>query len=402
MEACHFLAGIDVYLAGGCRAQPHVDDVYAERQGGRQVITVLMKVFAHWLFRLLGRFADRRIRASGISIYRKAYVDDIELVFNIGQADVVRAVYPFPINLNRQVRYLKFLGGKGYLFKLTGNPYSIADLVRFLCRRDVRSLSRLESRAQIRHAHEVAALGITQVQLSDEFDIGSLDFARTLARLHVYVVNSAHGIGKYIPVHAYDEFHVLAWRQKEYYIATRTCRYCLRTLNGKAAVVAAGKPSGARAKKYPVSFVFLSGQSSHGVGETYLVSNEAMAVERLGKDFAGSSQVRLLYRPHPNNLKPVVPYGFELLPGLEEVNGQPGTVFASYCSTCQIDPAFKGRKILLRGEMIYPEVWFDDSEEMRDLDQLVGLLRELGSGSNINRTSCSETRRTASVSGLDR
>lgn len=380
-EASFLMSNTDSYLAGGCQVAPQVEDVYTLKQETKQVIVVLMKVFAHWLFRLLGCFANRRIRAACIQTYRKAYVDDIELVFDTEQSSVIRAVYPFPVSVRRQLRYLKFLRKKGYMFKLAGNSYRAPDLLRFVLRRDLRSLQRMESRAQILHAFEVAALKVRNVQLSDEFDIGSLDFTRTLARLNLHVANSAHGVGKYLPVHAYPEFHVLTQRQKQYYVTTRPCHYIQRKLNEKAPVVATGKAATESLEHWPVCFVFLSGQSARGIGEKHLALNEERATKLLGAEFGDNPGVGLYYRPHPNNHEPVVPPGFNLLPALEQVNGLPNTLFASFNSTCQIDPAFKGRKILLRGELMYPEVWFDDTEEMLNLDQLVELLRKLGSGS---------------------
>lgn len=385
LESACFRSDPEAYLSGRQQVAPQVVDVYHRQLGLKQVANVLMKVGAHWLFQLLGRFCIRNVRLSGTDVYRKGYVDDIELVFDPEQQGVVRAIYPFPINLRRQLRYLRFLRAKGYCFKLAGNPYSLVDLARFIVKRDVRSLQRLESRAQIRHAHEVIRLGVKTVQLSDEFDIGSLDFTRTLARLSVYVTNSAHGVGKYFPVHAYQEFHVVTERQMEYYYATRACRYSLRTLNEKAPAIAAGTAMVGVLKPSTVSFVFLS-QSFAGVGEV-IIENEARVIKRLCAEFASSPDVRLFYRPHPNRHQPVAPEGFEILSRLEAVNGQPGTIFASFFSTCQIDPAFKGRKLLLRGELIFPEIAFDRHEEIVTISELLELLRCIGGRLDISLSS---------------
>ena len=382
LEAECFRADPEAYLAGQARTPPRLADVFRQRLRGKQVLTVLAKVFAHWLFRWLGLFAERGIRAQHIATYRKGYVDDIELVFDPAEPGVLRAIYPFPINLRRQLRYLRALRQRGHRFKLAGHAYGLGDLIRFLGQRDVHSLMRLESRAQVRHAREVVALGVKAIQLSDEFDIGSLDFARTLARLAMRVVNSAHGVGKYFPVHAYQEFRVLTRRQAEYYHAVGRCAYPLRRLNDTApsmpahaqAHVHAHAPAPAQpGSERRVQLVLLS-QAFVGVSEV-IAANEARVVERLRAEFAAAPGVRLLYKPHPNNHRPAAPAGFERLSGLAEVNGQAGTVFVSFFSTCQIDPAFKGRKVLLRGELIHPEISFDDSETIVDIAGLVDLVR---------------------------
>jgi hypothetical protein len=372
LEAACFLSDPEAYLAQQQCVAPQVSDVFAQKLHLRQVVTVLMKVSAHWLFRVLGSVANRGIRLSGASIYRKCYVDDIELVFDPEELGVVRAVYPFPLNTGRQLRYVRFLLDKGYRFKLAGNPYLMMDLVRFLVRRDVRSLKCMESRAQVRHAGQVAEQGFKTVQLSDEFDIGSLDFARTLARLSVHVINSAHGVGKYFPMHAYQEFHVITERQTQYYHAVRPCRYTLRMLNDRTALPSQSTGS---TNTPGINFVFLS-QVFEGVTNV-IASNEAFVLKRLNAEFAGSPSIRLLYRPHPNRSNPIVPQGFQLLLNLDEINGIPGTVFASFYSTCQIDPSFKGTKVLIRGHLIYPEIVFDQNESILNSDGLINLLCNL-------------------------
>jgi len=378
LEADCFQSDPEAYLAYQTRVAPQVSDVFVYKLRPKQVITVLMKVAAHWLFGVLGSVANRGIRLSGASIYRKCYVDDIELVFDPEERGVVRAVYPFPLNTGRQLRYLRFLHDKKYRFKLAGNPYLMMDLIRFLLRRDVRSLQSMESRAQVRHACQVAEHGFKKVQLSDEFDIGSLDFARTLARLSVHVINSAHGVGKYFPMHAYQEFYVITERQKQYYHAIRPCSYTLRTLNDRAVL---SSPTTELVVSPKIRFVFLS-QVFEGVTDV-ISSNEATLLRRLSTEFADSLDIRLLYRPHPNRHQFVVPEGFQLLLSLDEVNGHLDTVFASFYSTCQIDPAFKGRKVLIRGHLIYPEISFDDVESIYESEGLVRYIHKIFAECNV-------------------
>ncbi len=363
-ESACFRRSPEMYLAGAAGLPPALEDVYVQRIAGRQLVVVLAKVFAHWTFRLLGG----RGRRTAASIYRKAYVDDIELVFDPEQPGVLRAVYPFPLNLRRQQRYLRFLRGQRHPHRLAGHAYLPGDLLRLLVRRDLRSLMRLESRAQIRHAQEVLADGVRLVQLSDEFDIGSLDFCRRLVRGGARVINSAHGVGKYLPVHAYQEFHVLTDQQRRYYHAVCACRYAMRTLNDRPTVVATAAP-----RADGIDLVFLS-QDFAGVSDI-VSSNERRVLARLREAFASDARVRLMYKPHPNRRSAEAPAGFMMLIDIATVNGRPGTVYVSFFSTCQIDPAFKGRKVLLRGDLIHPGIAFDETETIVDVDGLVELLQ---------------------------
>jgi hypothetical protein len=368
-ESTLFQAMPDEYIRGDVSAEPQLEDVYTKHLNGKQIFTVVMKVIAHTLFALVGRLADYGVRRAKVGIYRKAYVDDIELVYDPVQPSVVRAVYPFPINLQRQLRYLRFLHRQGYRFKLAGNPYGIRDFIRFLRQRSVRALMRMESRAQIRHARDVAALGVHTVQLSDEFDIGSLDFVRTLSRFGVSGENSAHGVGKYFPVHAYQTFFVLTKRQIDYYIASRHCTYHLRQLNDLSEAI----PPNALDSGHDL--VLLS--QSFGGGDNLINHAETLLVQRLQHDLSTVQNLRLHYKPHPNHPNPLPPPGFALLKEITSINGRPGTVFLSFFSTCHIDPKFKGKKFLISANLIHPEISFDDTEEIVDIDMLISKIKFL-------------------------
>ncbi len=373
-EADCFQSDPIAYLAGHLGAAPQLVDVFAQKIRPKQMMTILMKVAAHWIFFVIGLFSERAIRVSGAAIYRKSYVDDIELVFDTNEVGVVRAVYPFPLNIRRQLHYLRFLRDKGYMFKLAGNPYSLRDVATLLLRRDVHSLQRLESRAQVRHAHQVIAMGMKTVQLSDEFDIGSLDFARALARFPVDVINSAHGIGKYFPIHAYNVFYVLTHRQQEYYHSVFECSYRLRKLNA----IAGSKKAAIFIGKFATIGIVFLGQTSAYSGPI-INNNEKNALDRLYLELAEISQVKLYYKHHPSNSRPKTPLGFEHLANLELVNDLGSTIFVSLFSSCQVDPSFKGRKILLRSHLIYPEIAFDDHEEIMNIDELVEIVRNAAS-----------------------
>jgi hypothetical protein len=368
-EADLFRADPGAYLAEQAKTPPVAEDIYSMQLSSRQLIQVLLKVAAHWLFAWAGAVRAIWQPASEFAIYRKAHVDDIELVFDPEERGVLRAVYPFPISMRRQLRYLKSLRVKQRRHRLCGVPYGRSDLGRVLIHQDLRSLQRLESRAQIRHAKQLVQRGVKSVQLSDEFDIGSLDFTRYLVRSRIEVINSAHGVGKYFPVHAYPRFDILTRRQQQYYYPIRDCEYRLRRLNAQTSGTRRSAPYAG------ISLVFLS--QAFGRIHDLIADCEEKVVARLHREFAGIRYVSLFYKPHPNCKRPLAPKGFGLLHDLSEVNGHPGTVFVSFFSTCQIDPAFCGRKILLRFGPLCPEIAFDDTEEILNIDELIRALHDL-------------------------
>lgn len=368
-EAECFMAAPEDYLAGRPGKAPDLPDVFTQRLRLREIAVAFAKVAAHWLFLALGRMGVGSGRHHGLDTYRKAYVDDIELVFDPAEPGVLRAVYPFPLNAWRQLRYLQELRRRGYRFRLAGIPYTLRDVAHLALRRDVCSLMRMESRAQIRHARCLHAAGFQRFQLSDEFDMGSLDFARTLRHLRVSVVNSAHGVGNYLPVHAYEIFETLTMKQQRYYLAARSCRYVLRRLND------IGPPADTNPSGGTIDLVVL-GQTSKRISEI-VVAAETSATVAISAALGGVPGIRLWYKPHPNATKPSAPAGFQFLSRLDQVNGRPGTVFVSLFSTCQIDPNVKGTKVLLREGLIRPEIIFDESETIVDVDGLVVLVKAL-------------------------
>lgn len=386
-EAHLFSQDPDRYLSGIEGPRPTVEDVFLLPVNGSTLIKTLMKVAAHWLFSLLGALlCFRRNHHAEAHIYRKCYVDDIETVFDPDENGVHRFVFPFPLNAKRQWRYIQSLRRRSAPFTLAGYPYGIRDLICFLIKRDTRSLERLESRAQIRLGRTVRRQANWQtIQLSDEFDICSLDFVGALRRPGIRIVNSAHGVGKYFPVHAYDEFWILTRKQEGYYHALRSCSYVLGRLLPSQPSLAA--PRGQQSTPSKLQFVFVS-QTSGRTG-AYLDRCEREVLARLIEEFAGSNSIELLFKPHPNRVIPLRLPGFQVLESLAALGSPETTIFVSFFSTSHVDPAFQGIKLLLSYGLIRPGICFDDTDGIVTLDELIQAvrgaehrLRRLGGGSN--------------------
>ena len=359
---------------------PILEDVMKKKLSNLQVLSIIFKVFAHWMFFLIGLLANSNIINSRTSIYRKGWVDDIENTFDAEASSVVRAIYPFPINFRRQLRYLMFLRKKKYLFKLDGNPYIPSDVFHFLLRRNVKALSRMEARANIKHGFMIKKLGVSSVELSDEFDLGSLDFCRILNKLKLSVTNAAHGVGKYLPVHGYQKFFVLTQRQADYYTSVKSCDYILRKLNDENRRVSRSEDrqyhltqrSQSDSALPNVYFVFLS-QVFQGSGKV-IADNESSLLRNLSSHFGEETNIKLFYKKHPNSNKTLAPDEFEWLYSEAQLDDFKNVIFGSFYSTCQIDPSFRGEKVLLRSNLLYPEIVFDSSEKILSLDDLVIML----------------------------
>jgi hypothetical protein len=371
-EAELFASDPDRYLDGGLEPVSTVEDVFPVTVGLKKILETLLKVCVHWIFHLVGLVTGPFFPHRQARIFRKCYVDDVENVFDPDERDVVRFIFPFPLGMRRQLKYIAFLVRGGYRFRIAGYPYGIVDLLRFLRRRDVGSLERLEARAQVR-------LGLTirrqpnweKIQLSDEFDICSLDFVGALRRPGLKVINSAHGVGKYFPVHAYDEFHVLMQKQIDYYKGLWPCRYMITSLlsSQKTDMNAPVQPAAASGD---IQFVFVS-QTSASAGD-YLDRCETEVLGALAERFGATAGIDLYIKSHPNRAKPLDLAGFKNLGSLSDLRSPDRTIFVSFYSTSHIDPAFKGTRLLLSYGLIRPGIAFDDDGSIVDLDRLVRIL----------------------------
>jgi hypothetical protein len=371
-EAALFVQDPGAYLVCDAASAPPLEDVFRKKLAISALAAIALKVLAHRIFALLGMLQAKLPGAFQAKVYRKCYVDDIELVFDPNAADTLRAVYPFPLSIRRQLRYLRRLLAERRRFRFAGHRYLLGDFLRLLQRRDVHSLMRMEARSQLAHAGEIAGLGYMKVEMGDEFNLGSLEFARALDRRGIDTVNSAHGVGKYLPVHAYRTFFTLTDVQREYYIPVLPCQYKRRQLND---LFPAGNPTGPMPNAPRIQVAVLS-QTFPGL--TGIVhEHEDKIVRRLAAEFANDPLVELLFKPHPTQGDRAPPAGFRTLSNVAEVNGRPGTIFVSQFSTCQIDPTFKGRKVLIKGDLVHPQIAFDKGEPILTLEELVALVRQL-------------------------
>lgn len=103
------------------------DSALSERKVDFSLYTkVLVKVLAHLFFRFIG-FCQSVFHKTESSIIRKCYVEDVEALFDL-ECDV-RLIYPFPLSIRRQLKYLLFLNGSAKRFLFDGIPYDITSFI---------------------------------------------------------------------------------------------------------------------------------------------------------------------------------------------------------------------------------------------------------------------------------
>jgi hypothetical protein len=344
----------DIYLSGSLKQDElHVKDIYHESINSNLLIRVLFKILIHWVFRIISKIHDVK---HGV-IYRKCYVDDIDSVYSDYSLDVCKWIYPFPIGAKRQINYIKKCIKENQNWKFAGLPYGIIDAYILILKRDFHSYIKLETRAQIRHGQEISKLNYKKIEISDEFEIGSLNFTLTARRYGLFVENCAHGIGAYLPVHAYNKFKILTKKQSQYYQNIRKTNYEKYSLAIR--IAPSLHNSICEIKNNNIACLIASSLSYKYEDEVELNKSEIKICKFLADMFKNNQNITLFYRPHPNNANPIIPNGFQLAPNIETIDWEK-TVIISFNSTIHIDPTYKGIKILVKDEGLYPEIMFGD------------------------------------------
>lgn len=356
-QARFFVHDPELYLSKSMMSGVEYYDIFKNKMDRSSVINVFAKFFAHFLFRFFNvimKLINRVMFKVKDGFYgcRKCYVDDNEKVFD-ERTGIVFLVFPFPLSFKRQIKYFLFLRKSKRIYYPYGNPYLFVDLCRFLWLRDVHSYEKLESRAAIRLAYELKKMGIKYVEMSDEYDVTSLVFSRTLKRLKISTVNSAHGIGNFLPFHAYESFYVLNDVQKKYYISLTKTKYSIRLMNGIYSHNFCNGIIYPSRNNFPVAFVFLS-QVSNAAPSLVALEEEKFLSEIVSK--YTHVEKYFYYKPHPNS-DMIVPDGFIDFSNSSQKNN---FIYISFYSSSYLDPDFYGVKILIETKYLKPSIVFGD------------------------------------------
>ncbi len=327
-----------------------------QKVSSKAIVRLLVKAFAHTLFRLLGFMQLLFIDKDSIKIIRKSYVDDVEGLFDLDE-NVVRFVYPFPLNLQRQYRYIKYLRENNIRYVFIGLPYNLQDYYKLLVNGNYLHFQRLELRAHLRDALALKNFrGLELVQCAEEYDIGSLVYSLALKRRGIVVYNRAHGVGKYLPYHYYAKFNILTQAQEIYY-------GCFNRGDHRITPI---KKSSLNVINYGNRRVIcLLGQASASAPDI-LLSEEIRMLEILNVMAEKHQKVVFVYKKHPNNSGGMLNQ-FDKIKfiGNVLVGGEPNNVLQmSLYSTCQIDTNFIGEKVLIETDLIKPQLVYLNFEKI--------------------------------------
>ena len=325
-------------------------DIFEKKLSISEIFRISAKIIIHFAFQSLSILFRKK---SVNKAYRKCYVDDIDSVYENKSRDFIKWIYPFPIGFKRQIRFIIKCRKEKRHWTLAGLPYSLSDYLKLIIKRDFFAYMKLEVRAQLKHVKKLNNLGYKRFELSDEFDIGSLIFCKYARHLGIEVINSAHGIGKYLPVHAYSQFNVITEKQASYYISVRPTVYVKYLLNKRKADTFINIKNNFNIEN-GLNVILISSISYSSSVEYELHAAEEEISSILCKNYNDNSRINLYYRPHPNVRKLKIPKGFRLAPDLKFIIDEK-SIILSFNSTCHVDPTFEGDKILVNSDGLYPE-----------------------------------------------
>lgn len=356
-----FMKDPDGYLLGKGSTFRYSDlnEFFNKKVPNAILLKTILKYFAHRMFHIIGKILNHPKRERTI---RKCYVEDVEGLFESND-NIIRIIFPFPLNIYRQFRYVRNLMKNKHQFVLSGFHYSFNDFFVFLIKRDYRALMRLEVRASLRDA--IAHFDKYKpevIECSDEYDIGSYFYAKRLKRKkEVKVINSAHGVSTYLPYQRYDKFLVLTSEQKRFYGAYNpTLVFEHREIRRKKVLKCYESRS---------PLIVLLGQYSAISGEQIKL-DELEMLRILNEKAIDHPNLEFVYKPHPNNESfRIGEYSNIQVKQDMQLNSENLLQFSLF-STCQIDPNFSGSKYLVETTYIKPQFVFGEQEPVVNIKLL--------------------------------
>lgn len=181
-----------------------------------QGLLLLAKAVAHKLFRLMTQISQRR---NGGEFLVRGWVEVTPKMYETEVRCGTVLIYPFALNLIRQVKFIAWCSKEKINYELAGLPYSITKIAAQLAVGVSCDLILLdaEKNANRLHGEELLLRQPKAIFTSDEFETAAFLLYEELLASGVRVVNTAHGVGQYCPHICYSEFRVISDSQGRFY-----------------------------------------------------------------------------------------------------------------------------------------------------------------------------------------
>ena len=264
----------------------------ADRVPWRMRVKLVVKALVNWFFLFCFKFFFLAVPKYKTRFVVKTWID-------VNYSDFCRLtadddhfvlVLPFPLGVNRQLRYLLDLYRKDVNFCIVGLPFRLSDILRF---------ARVPSFYNHFWCNHNASLGFSKL-VNHQFlfqhyytmdDVDPFNFSSNMAlKNQVGVTTILHGIGTYSPILSCDELYCFNQKQAEFYAC----------LNSEIKFVILNEPAlGAIDTCFTVSgiLVFLSAITEASPSDE--IRTEFKILAKL-KKICDNLQVDFYVKRHPN------------------------------------------------------------------------------------------------------
>ena len=177
------------------------------------VLLLIFKSILHGAF----RYCEKPFVAGGIVI--RGWV---EVTADMYPAEVQKGrllIYPFALNIARQLKFVLWCRRSGVDYSLAGQPYPLMRILWMILKRVPHDtiLAVIEIDTNYQHAEELIKYRPLCVFTSDEFETAGFVLNSSLIAAGTRVINTAHGVGNYCPNISYSEFRILSESQRNFY-----------------------------------------------------------------------------------------------------------------------------------------------------------------------------------------
>lgn len=319
----------------------------------KHIVIFLIKSLSHRLFRLFSKKLPDNI------IVVRGWVDVTESMYMEELKFSRLRIFPFPLGIKRQLKFIGKCKKNGLDYELSGLPYSIFSAFKAIFNGHGRdqAIASMEIIANQKYAIELLKSNVTEIYTSDEFEVGAVAMYELLIDAGVKVTNTAHGVGVYCPFVAYTDFIGFTHSQISFYLKNNKMirGSCRSYQNSKIPLRKAEE-----AKDLPLAFVLMH---QNFVDYGLIADADAMSlVAQKVSDISIKLNLPFFIKLHPNS-PPSKSKEFErIFCGKVILNYSSiyeyRPVFITINSTSFFDTMEFGPTLVYSGPSFFPEIYY--------------------------------------------
>lgn len=319
----------------------------------KHIITFLIKSLSHRLFRIFSKgLPDDSIVVRGwVDVTESMYMEELKF-------SRLR-IFPFPLGIKRQLKFIKKCKKNGLDYDLSGLPYSVFPAVKAIFNSHGRdqAIASMEIMANQKYAIELLKSNVSEIYTSDEFEVGAVAMYELLIHAGVKVTNTAHGVGVYCPYVAYTDFIGFTHSQISFYLNNnKTIRgRCRSNQNSEIPLRKAEE-----AKDLPLAFVLMH-QNFLDYGLVADADAMSLVAQKIS-DISIKLNIPFFIKLHPNSppskskeLERV--FRGKLILNFSSIN-EYRPIFITINSTSFFDTMEFGPTLVYSGPSFFPEIYY--------------------------------------------